>query len=75
MSAHDCLKRLAFSVYSQSRLLLPEYTRGVLTKSMTRFGPASAFGDILNELNQIYSNYSLLSSQTQIRYYKVRVFL
>lgn len=69
MSAQDCLRRLAFSIYSQSRILISEHIRGVLTKSMTRFGPASAFGDILDELNQVYSNYSL--PQQMIRLYKV----
>ena len=48
VSAQDFLRRTAFSVYSQARLLIPEYTSSVLTKSMTRFGPASAFSDILN---------------------------
>lgn len=70
MSAQDCLRRLAFAIYSQSRLLLPEHTRGVLTKSMTRFGPASAFGDILDELNQMSSKYTL-PQQQMIRLYKV----
>uniref|UniRef100_A0A915EP20 Mediator of RNA polymerase II transcription subunit 13 n=1 Tax=Ditylenchus dipsaci TaxID=166011 RepID=A0A915EP20_9BILA len=50
MSAQDCLRRTAFSVYSQSRLLMAENTRGVLPKSMTRFGPTSAMSDILDSL-------------------------
>lgn len=52
MSAHDCLRKIAFTVYSQSRLLYPEQIRGTRTKSMTRFGPASAFNDILDLLKE-----------------------
>lgn len=52
MSARDCLRKIAFTVYSQTRLLLSEHARGAMTKSMTRFGPASAFGDILDVIKQ-----------------------
>ncbi|KAI6225150.1 Mediator of RNA polymerase II transcription subunit 13 [Aphelenchoides fujianensis] len=51
-SAHDCLRRIAFSVYSQTRLLMPDQVRGALANSMTRFGPASSMSDILDELRQ-----------------------
>lgn len=52
MSARDCLRKIAFTVYSQSRLLFPEHIRGARTKSMTRFGPSSAFNDILDLLKE-----------------------
>lgn len=51
-SAQDCLRKIAFSVFSQSRLVIPEFSRGALPKSMTRFGPASSLGDVLNELKE-----------------------
>ncbi|KAI6194899.1 Mediator of RNA polymerase II transcription subunit 13 [Aphelenchoides besseyi] len=52
-SAHDCLRRIAFSVYSQTRLLLPEHVRKALAPSMTRFGPASSMTDTLDELRNL----------------------
>lgn len=49
-SAHDNLRRLAFSVYNQTRILVPENVRGVMCKSMTRFGPSAQMSDILDNL-------------------------
>lgn len=51
-TAYDCLRRVAFSVYSQTRLLIPEHVRNAIPSSMTRFGPASAMSDILDDLNR-----------------------
>ena len=52
MTSMDSLKTVAFSVYSQSRILLPEAVRGILPKSMTRFGPASSMTDLLKGLRE-----------------------
>ncbi|VDN49970.1 unnamed protein product, partial [Gongylonema pulchrum] len=52
LSSSDSIKTIAFSVYSQSRVVLPEIVRGLLPKSMTRFGPASAMVDLLNDLER-----------------------
>jgi mediator of RNA polymerase II transcription subunit 13 len=51
-SAYDCLRRVAFSVYSQTRLLIPDHVRGAIPSSMTRFGPASSMSDILDDLKR-----------------------
>ena len=48
-TAHDCLRRIAFSVYAQTRLLIPEHVRGALTPSLTRFGPSSSMSEILDD--------------------------
>lgn len=52
LSSYDSLKTIAFSVYTHSRVVLPDIVRGILPKSMTRFGPASAMADLLNELER-----------------------
>ncbi|MFH4976590.1 hypothetical protein AB6A40_003299 [Gnathostoma spinigerum] len=52
LSSMDSMKMVAFSVYSQSRIVLADVVRGMLPKSMTRFGPASAMGDLLDELDK-----------------------
>uniref|UniRef100_A0A8R1TKB8 Mediator of RNA polymerase II transcription subunit 13 n=2 Tax=Onchocerca TaxID=6281 RepID=A0A8R1TKB8_ONCVO len=52
MSSSDSLKSVAFSVYTHSRVVLPDIVRGILPKSMTRFGPASAMVDLLNDLER-----------------------
>lgn len=52
MSSVDALKTTAFSVYTQSRIVLPEVVRDILPKSMTRFGPSAAMGDLLSELDK-----------------------
>lgn len=52
LSSSDSLKTIAFSVYTHSRVVLPDIVRGILPKSMTRFGPASAMVDLLNELER-----------------------
>ncbi|CAG9533297.1 unnamed protein product [Cercopithifilaria johnstoni] len=52
LSSSDSLKTVAFSVYTHSRVVLPDIVRGILPKSMTRFGPASAMVDLLNELER-----------------------
>ncbi|KAM3719730.1 Mediator of RNA polymerase II transcription subunit [Dirofilaria immitis] len=52
LSSSDSLKSIAFSVYTHSRVVLPDIVRGILPKSMTRFGPASAMVDLLNELER-----------------------
>ncbi|VDK47658.1 unnamed protein product [Anisakis simplex] len=52
MTSSDSLKTLALSVYSQSRIVLSDIVRGILPKSMTRFGPASAMNDLLNEIDK-----------------------
>jgi hypothetical protein len=46
-AAQDGLRRLALATYEQPRLLLADYLKGTVSKSMTRFGPASTFADIL----------------------------
>lgn len=69
MSARDCLRKIAFSVYSQPRFLLPEHTRGFMQNSMTRFGPASAFGDILDALRQRPINVSFKPFKVKIFYF------
>ncbi|VDN07598.1 unnamed protein product [Thelazia callipaeda] len=52
LSSSDSLKTIAFSVYTHSRVVLPDIVRGILPKSMTRFGPAAAMVDLLNELDR-----------------------
>uniref|UniRef100_A0A915CHH7 Mediator of RNA polymerase II transcription subunit 13 n=1 Tax=Parascaris univalens TaxID=6257 RepID=A0A915CHH7_PARUN len=52
LSSADSLKTVALSVYSQSRIVLADVVRGILPKSMTRFGPASAMGDLLGDLDK-----------------------
>lgn len=64
MSAQDCLRRTAFSVYRQSRVLLAENVRNIIPKSMTRFGPASMMKDILDGIRDGQKN-------SQPSFYKV----
>jgi hypothetical protein len=64
MSAQDCLRRTAFSVYRQSRVLLAENVRNIIPKSMTRFGPASMMKDILDGIRDTQKN-------SQPSFYKV----
>ncbi|CAD5217572.1 unnamed protein product [Bursaphelenchus xylophilus] len=58
LTAHDILRRQAFSVYSQTRILVPENARTALCQSMTRFGPAAQMTDIIdgirNRKEEIY---------------------
>jgi hypothetical protein len=41
-SAYDCLRRVAFSVYSQTRLVIPEHVRGAVPNSKF-YGHLAAF--------------------------------
>ncbi|CAJ0959877.1 unnamed protein product, partial [Mesorhabditis belari] len=50
-SAQDCLRDLCLSVYSQSRVVLPECVKTILPKSMTKFGPASQLSEAIEGYN------------------------
>lgn len=73
LSSLDAMKTIAFSVYSQSRILLPDVVGSILPTSMTRFGPASAMNDLLEKLRKnedpvFYKVTSAFSCYRHIRY-------
>lgn len=41
---------MAFDVYTNARLVIPECIRGSLAKNMTRFGPTASLTDLLDAL-------------------------
>ncbi|KAL3083455.1 hypothetical protein niasHS_011257 [Heterodera schachtii] len=49
-SAQDELKRMAFSVYAQARILRPQIALDAMSKSMTRFGTMERMKDIMQML-------------------------
>lgn len=49
-SAWDALKRLAFGVYTQPRIIRPNVALSTLPKSMTRFGAAERMRDIIQAI-------------------------
>lgn len=65
MSAQDGLQRVAFSVYSQARLLLADHAKGIIPKSMTKFGPASI---MMATLDNVRDN-----QRAQPTFYKVKI--
>lgn len=53
MTPNDSLRQLAITVYSTSRIMLPDCVKGILPKSMTKFGPASQLGEMVEELERL----------------------